>query len=68
MEDQKELTKKLFDYMILLVEIESIQRQKHEAVKKQKYEDAANLRDKELELMELVPSIQTIKELRSKLD
>lgn len=67
MENQKELTKKLFDYVILSVELNETQRKKGIAVRDQDYELASILRKLEVEIIDKLPSIEYLKELRSNL-
>lgn len=66
-ENQKELTKKLFDYVILSVELNETQRKKGIAVRDQDYELASILRKLEVEIIDKLPSIEYLKELRSNL-
>lgn len=65
---ETEIIKMLFDYMITVVELSDTQRLKNIAIKEQDYETASLLRSKELEIQNSLPSVQYMKDLRSKLN
>ena len=64
---QIEIIKKFIDNDILVLEIHDAIAKKNEAVRKQDYELAANLRQQELDLISKLPKLSTLKKLRSKL-
>lgn len=68
METEKELIKAVFDFMIKVVEINKNSNEKHNAVLNQDFELASELRKKGTELALQLPSIESMKELRAKLD
>lgn len=64
---EKEILIKLVDFFLVNLEIEMVMRDKNEAVKRQDFETALNLRKKEKELLSQLTNIGEIKELRNKL-
>jgi hypothetical protein len=64
---QIEIIKKFIDNDLLWAEINDTIVRKNEAVRKQDYGLAANLREKELDLKSKVTKLSTLKNLRSKL-
>lgn len=64
---QIEIIKKFIDNDILWLEIHDTIAKKNQAVRKQDYELAANLRQQELDLISKLPKLSTLKKLRSKL-
>jgi len=64
---EKKLLLKLVDYIISVMEINEIARLKNEAVKKQDFKTALELRLKETDLTQNLISLEKIKELRSQI-
>lgn len=64
---EKEILIKLVDFFLANLEIEIVMRDKNEAVRRQDFESALNLRKKEKELLSQLTNIGEIKELRNKL-
>jgi hypothetical protein len=64
---EKEILLKLLDYIICVMEINETARLKNEAVKKQDFKLALELRQKETELTENLMPLEKIKEIRSKI-
>lgn len=64
---EKELLLKLTDYLISIMEINETARLKNEAVRKQDFKLALELRQKENELSESLMPLDKIKELRSQI-
>ena len=60
----KKLMLELLDYFILMAEIHDLRTKKSQAVQKQNFIDAANFRDEEKKLMEKIPTIEDLKQLR----
>ena len=65
---EKDIIKKCLDYIILLAELNEVQRLKHCAIKEQSFELAVKLRDEERELQSKIPTLEEIKNLRSVLN
>jgi protein-arginine kinase activator protein McsA len=65
---EKEVLKRLLDWHILAVEIDKIKDAKIQAIKDHTFEKAATLRDQELKLAKLIPTLDNFKLLRSQLD
>jgi len=65
---EKEVLKQLLDWHILAVEINKTVDAKTQAIKNQKFEEAAALREHEKSLIELKPTLDDFKALRSQLD
>jgi hypothetical protein len=64
---QIEILKKFIDNDLLLLEIHDVIAKKNEAVRKENYQLAYNLRQKEIYLLSKLPKLCTLKKLRSKL-
>jgi hypothetical protein len=64
---EKELLLKLTDYLICIMEINETARLKNEAIRKQDFKLALELRQKENELSESLMPLEKIKELRGQI-
>lgn len=64
---EKELIKQVFDYLIKMVEINETIKNKTNAVKDQNFALASELRSSELLLIESLPSLESMKEIRNSL-
>lgn len=66
--NQQEVLNSILDYFILIGELDEVREAKNKCVKNQEYQNAAEIRDKEVELLKQLPNLQQFKDLKLQLN
>lgn len=64
----KEVLNTMLDYFILIGELDEIRDKKQAVIKEQKYQEAVAIRDEELRLLKLLPTLMDFRGMKEQLN